>query len=202
MNFAEYRERTTRAEGQRAVYTQQLGEYQETADALALEAGFLESAQAFIQAVAKETQEQLRFRISDIVQLALDTCFPDEYTFTVDFDIKRGRTEATLKFMKAGKIVDPMKASGGGVVDLASFALRVASWTLGKTRNTIILDEPFRFVSLDLRPRAAAIVRELAEKLKVQFIIVTHDPTIVDVAHRIFEVSQKGGVSRVKVREG
>lgn len=163
----------------------------------------LELAQAFIQQVAKDTQEQLRFQISDIVQLALDTCFPDEYKFTVNFEIKRGKTEASLLFMKDGIEIDPMDASGGGVVDLASFALRIAAWSLGKSDNVIILDEPFRFLSKDLHPKAGLILRRLSEHLKLQIIMVTHSEDIIECAHKVFEISQnkKTGVSKIVVKE-
>ena len=36
----------------------------------------LEQSQAFLQKVAQETQEHLRFQVEDIVNLALETCFP------------------------------------------------------------------------------------------------------------------------------
>ena len=52
----------------------------------------IEEAQAFLQGVAQDTQTKLKIHIQDIVQLALDACFPDEYEFTVDFEIKRGST--------------------------------------------------------------------------------------------------------------
>ena len=138
----------------------------------------IDKAQAFIQIVAQQTQEQLRYHIEDIVQLCLDTCFPDEYQFKIIFEIKRGKTEARLCFVKDGHEINPMDASGGGVVDLAAFALRIAAWSLGKSDNTIVLDEPFRFLSKDLQPRAGEILQELSRKLGIQYIIVTHNPPI------------------------
>jgi DNA repair exonuclease SbcCD ATPase subunit len=158
----------------------------------------LEKAQIFLQNVAKETQEQLKFHINDIVNLALSTCFPNEYEFSVDFQIKRGKTEASLSFIKNGNVVDPMEASGGGVVDLASFALRVSAWSISKTRNTIILDEPFRFLSKDLIPYAGEILKKLSKHLKLQIIMVTHIKEIIDTSDKVFEVIQnKNGVSKV-----
>lgn len=159
----------------------------------------LEKAQAFIQQVAKDTQEQIKFIISDIVQLALDTCFPNEYEFVVDFKISRGKTEASLNFMKEGIEIDPISASGGGVVDIASFALRIAAWSLGKSDNVIILDEPFRFLSKDLRPRAGEILNRISKQLNLQFIIVTHDGEIISNADKVFEVTQNKitGISKV-----
>jgi hypothetical protein len=95
---------------------------------------YLEQAQVFLQKVAQDTQEQLKIHIEDIVQLALDAIFPDKYTFEIQFNIAYGKTTAELVFIskQSGHIVDPMIASGGGVVDVCSFALRLACWTLSR----------------------------------------------------------------------
>lgn len=162
-----------------------------------------EEAQIFLQSVAQSTQEKLRFQVEDIVNLALETCFPSEYVFKINFKLSRGKTEAELKFLsqKTGLPIDPMNASGGGVVDLTSFALRIASWVLEReSDNVIILDEPFRFVSRDLVDRAGKILKVLSEKMKLQVILVTHIPELIDVADRVFEVRKNSsGISKIKV---
>jgi len=149
----------------------------------------LEEALVFIQDVAKRTQEQLVLHIQDVVNTALDTCFPDEYEFQLIFEIKRNKTEARLIFMKNGFEIDPMEASGGGVVDVASFALRIAAWSLGKTNNVICLDEPMKFLSRDLQPRAGEILKKISLKLGVQFIMVSHVSDLIKNADRVFEIS-------------
>ena len=161
----------------------------------------LEEAQAFIQLVAKETQEMLKYNVVDIVNLALATCFPDEYEFDIQFEIKRGRTEAQLIFRKEGIDIDPINASGGGVVDVVAFALRISAWSLGHSDNVLIFDEPFRFLSKDLQPRAGEIMRKLSKHLKLQMLVVSHNDAIIDNADRIFEVTQKQGVSKVIMKE-
>lgn len=161
----------------------------------------LEEAQSFIQIIAKQTQEQLKFNISDIVNLALQTCFPNEYDFDINFEIKRGRTEAQLVFKKDGIDVDPMEASGGGVVDLAAFALRISAWSLGHSDNVIVLDEPFRFLSKDLQPRAGEIMQKLSKSLNLQMIVVTHANEIIENSDRIFTVEIKDKISKVSVKD-
>ncbi len=159
----------------------------------------LQEAQIFLQKVAQATQDQLRFHIQDVVQLAIDTCFPGEYQFQVIFEIKRNQTEARLVFLSGGQEVDPLEAAGGGVVDIAGFALRIAAWSLGKSSPVIILDEPFRFLSKDLQPRAGDILIELSKRLGLQFIIVTHNDALVESADRVFVVKKVDGVSQVSV---
>jgi len=148
----------------------------------------LEEVQVFIQHVAKETQEQLRFHIEDIVQLALDAVFPDEYKFKVVFEIKRGKTEARLCFMKNGIEIDPLTSAGGGVSDVVAFALRLAVWSLGKTRRVMILDEPFRYLSADLQSKAGEMLQQLSSRLKLQLVMVTHEEKMIEIADRKFSV--------------
>ena len=199
MNYSYYASKISRMSGKQELLQKRKDTDSKNITQLKQDLIYLEAAQAFIQQVAKDTQEQLRFMISDVVNLALDTCFPDEYIFNVNFEIKRGKTEASLSFIKNGIEVDPMEASGGGVVDLASFALRIAAWSLGRSNNTIILDEPFRFLSKDLHAQAGMILKKLSEHLKLQIVMVTHNQEIINYAHKVFEVSQnkKTGISKV-----
>lgn len=164
----------------------------------------LEQAQAFLQKVAQDTQSQLKFQIEDIVNLALETCFPNEYQFQLQFNIARGKTDAELVFLsqKTGRPIDPMNASGGGVVDLTAFALRIASYALEQgADHVIILDEPFRFISRDLQARAGEILKTLSEKLGLQILMVTHINEMIDIADKVFEVKKNpDGRSVVKIR--
>jgi DNA repair exonuclease SbcCD ATPase subunit len=163
---------------------------------------YLEQAQAFLQKVAQDTQEQLKIHVEDIVQLALDAIFPDKYTFEIQFTIAYGKTTAELVFIskQSGHIVDPMQASGGGVVDVCSFALRLACWTLSRgIDKVIILDEPLKFLSADLRSRGGEVIRQLAHKLGLQFIITTHLTELIDCADNVIKVEKKDEVSTVTI---
>lgn len=159
-----------------------------------------EDAQMVVQTVAQETQKQLEYHISDMVSLALNAVFDDPYEFKVNFIQKRGKTEAEILFKREGKEIDPMTEAGGGAVDVAAFALRIALWNIRspRSRNTILLDEPFRFLSRELQPKAGEMFQMLSEKLGLQFIVVTHNPDLIEVADKVFKVEIKNGVSRVK----
>lgn len=200
MNAKAYRSKLDRALGKRAAKEASLAEDELALEALVTQATAVDEAQAFLELVAKQTQEQVKYMIADVVNLALDTCFPDEYEFDVEFEIKRGRTEARLVFKKGGIDIDPMEASGGGVVDVAAFALRIAAWSLGRTAPVLIFDEPFRFLSRDLQPRAGEIMSRIAKHLGIQIIMVSHNQDIIDASDRVFEVTQTNGVSKVLVK--
>jgi DNA repair exonuclease SbcCD ATPase subunit len=159
-----------------------------------------EQAREIIRKVGMETQQQLQYNISDIVSLALDSVFDDPYIFRTEFCQRRNKTECDLYFERDGNRVDPLTASGVGAVDIASFALRIASWSMAspRTRNVIILDEPFRFLSENYQEQASLMVKEISQKLGIQFLIVSHNETLASSADKTFTVSIKKGISQIR----
>ncbi len=158
-----------------------------------------EQAQEVIRQVALKTQQQLQFHISDIVTMALEAVFDNPYKLAVEFIQRRNKTECDLYFVRNNEKIDPLSASGGGAVDVASFALRVASWSMSipHTRNTLILDEPFRYLSSNLLPKASDMLKEVSNRLGLQIIMVTHADELIESADKVFAVSKKKGISKV-----
>ena len=200
-SIKEYQNKIQRSKGKLESLQSRQNKIISDLDNLIIRQKALEEAQAFIQIVAQETQSQLRFVIGDLVNLAMSVCFPDEYIFDINFEIKRGKTEARLLFKKDNIEIDPISASGGGVVDVVAFALRLSAWSLGHTDNVIILDEPFRFLSKDLQPRAGEMMNKLCKSLGLQIICVTHSQEIIENSDRIFEVTINNGISKIITKE-
>jgi hypothetical protein len=187
----------------------------------------LEEAQRVIQTVAQMTQKELEFHISSLVSLALAAVFDDPYEFIVEFVQRRGRTECDLWFVRSSNTggagvsgksgatgdnkgntldtrtrIDPMTASGGGAVEVASFALRVALWSMAtpRTRNTLLLDEPLKFLKGDILPeRGSRMIQLLSERLGLQIIMVSHIADQIEGANRRIEVKLKDSRSQVKI---
>lgn len=160
-----------------------------------------EEAREIIRMVGLKTQEQIQFHVSDITTLALESVFPDPYQLKVEFIQRRNKTECDLKFVRGEYEIDPMEASGVGAIDIAAFALRIASWSMSvpHTRNIILLDEPFRCLSKNYQPLASAMLRELSKRLNLQLIITTHEDALAESADRTFEVSKSSKrISKVK----
>jgi DNA repair exonuclease SbcCD ATPase subunit len=128
------------------------------------------------QEIAAGIQQQAHVAIARIVSRCLSTVFDEPYEFRIKFEQKRGKTEAELVFARDGHEVDPLTASGGGVIDVAAFALRLASMLMSRpaVRRTMIMDEPYRFVSKHYRGRIRGLLESLSAEMGVQFIIVTH----------------------------
>ena len=201
MEFEKIERLFNQSKGVRSQIQKQLQETKELKKFSEKKLKLIEEAQIFLQKVAQNTQEKLKFQIEDIVNLALESVFPNEYLFQMNFNVSRGKTEAELVFQdkRTGQTIDPMEASGGGVVDLTCFALRISAFALESgTDNLIILDEPFKFVSKDLVSRAGEILKTLSKKMNLQIILVTHIPEFIDISDKVFEVKKnENGVSRI-----
>jgi DNA repair exonuclease SbcCD ATPase subunit len=160
----------------------------------------VESAREVVNTVLVLTQEKVKGFVEEVVSLALSVVYGDEYGFELEFGIKRNQSECTPWIIKGKDRLCPKTDVGGGVCDIASFALRMAIWALTtpKPANVFILDEPGRFLSQDKQPLFGQMVKEISELLGVQIILVSHSSSIIDCADKAYEVSQKKGISEVK----
>ena len=77
-----------------------------------------------------------------------------------------------------------------GAVDVASFGLRVALWSLRRPRPApvISLDEPFKHLSDDMGETAIDMLKLISKRLGMQFIVSSHSPDLKAGADKGFSV--------------
>jgi len=163
-----------------------------------------ELAQALFNEIAQETQGQIQHHLSDIVSMAMDVVFTDPYELEVEFVQRRNQTECDIYFVRDDVKVSPLSASGYGPVDVASFALRIASWAISneKTQGVFILDEPFKHLKGEHENKQVLkMVKKISEILNLQIIMVSDERVsrddIIENSDRVFLVGNKKGVSVV-----
>ena len=157
-----------------------------------------EKARIVIQEVARLTQENLRFRISNLVTTALLSIRKDWPEFEMAIESRRNQSEIDFFFVEDGQLQDPLESNGYGVVDVAATALNISVWSLNKNRPVFIKDEPFKHLSKDNSKAASKMLKMLCDKLGIQIIMVSHDQEITDHADKIFRVSKKSLISQVR----
>jgi len=140
-----------------------------------------EQARVLIQQVGQAIQKEAHDRLAGVVSSCLQAVFDEPYEFKIIFDRKRNQTEARLVFVRDGMEVSPLDAAGGGVVDVAAFALRLSCLMLKRpqSRRLLVLDEPMRFVSASYRQKVKRMMENLSEKMHVQILQVTHANELV-----------------------
>jgi len=165
---------------------------------------YVEQARAILQEVAKATQAELEYHVTEPPNLALSAVFGEEaYKLAMEFNISAGRTEIPLYFERDGRLADPMGGAGYGQVDVASYALKISLRDIQNPapRNVIIMDEPFKNPDKKARPKIGAMMREISHKRGLQHIIISHDPALIESADRIFHIKKKGKTSVIEVED-
>lgn len=157
---------------ERSKYTQA----KETIRATKLELVHAQEAESIIEAIAEDVQNKAHEQIAKTVSNCLSCVFDDPYEFKIVFDKKWNRTDASLVFVRDGEEYNPVHSSGGGAVDVAAFALRVACVVMSKPplRRVLLLDEPFKFVSRQYRNKVREVLEIISKEMDVQIIMVTH----------------------------
>jgi ABC-type molybdenum transport system ATPase subunit/photorepair protein PhrA len=146
-----------------------------------------EKCRVLIMELGKQTQAQIQQYIEDTVTLALQSVYGQAYRFVVQFEYnKRDQLEVQFFLDKGGNLLEIRRnTTGGGVVDLCAFSLRMVVWVLDDaviSPPVMILDEPFKNVSARFIPTVSETVKKISEMLAIQFIIVTHNATFIENA--------------------
>jgi hypothetical protein len=187
------------AKGKRSLLAAQLKDAEDSKTKLETVYEYSLKARLIAQEVASATQSQLEIHISNLVSLALKSVFPDPYLFTLKFVQRRNKTEADLIFSKKGNETDDiLNSGGGGVADVASFALRIACWSLKKTRPCFLLDETAKYLhSPEYQEKFSEMLKELSTKLGIQIILVSDQDDIKKAADKVINVKNVKGISTI-----
>ena len=121
--------------------------------------------------------------------------------FKINFEIKRGQVEANFVLAKHQDNVtveeDILRSSGGGIVDIIGFALKIITLELLKIPGPLVLDEPGKHISEHYIDNFSKFVSQVSKTFNRQIIIVTHTGRLIPFASNIIEVAQVNGVAQV-----
>ncbi len=154
--------------------------------------------------VQKQTQVKFKEKVEGLVTKAIQSVFDRPFEFILDFERVRNKMECIPRLKEGDVIYDNIKdVQGGGLCDIISFAFRVVLWHLKspRLRNTILLDEPFRFLG-DYTAKAGQMLKEVSHKLGVQIIMITHEDELAEIADTSYRVVHTGKQSKVVKYDG
>ena len=181
MDLSGHRKKTDALVAKRMLYDELC--VREKANHVRLEAEMdnVDKAREIVQVVSQQIQATVHERVANIVTDCLEAVFDDPYEFRIIFERRRNKTEAIIVFVRDDvELDDPMNQIGGGVVDVAAFALRLACLMLRRPahRRLLVLDEPMKNVRGEVyRRRVATLLERLAKDLDMQILLNTDVPT-------------------------
>lgn len=150
----------------------------------------LTDALQIAQTVGLATQHNIKEYLDEMVTYIIQSIFGNNYQFCTDFIIKRNKSECELSLIKDGMKLSLLNSTGGGLLDIIMFALRISLLIMKKDKkaNVIILDEPFKWVSKEYISPVCDLLKKISFDLKIQFIIVTHIAELKEKADSIIEI--------------
>jgi DNA repair exonuclease SbcCD ATPase subunit len=155
----------------------------------------------FLTSFAEWSRERVKVKLETLVNSALSFVFPDKQMF---FKLIGKKTKTGLQYdiyiETDGTITSVFDAKGGGVLDIASLALRIAYLKLyeGSLGQVLILDEPFKNLDIERISNAVAWLSHICKELGIMIITATHITELVNSADSVFAVSMENGISRVE----
>ena len=192
----------TRREAERGLLAEQATELR---DGLLREEESLrqwEGARDLLVQVLLTTQGQVKSFVEEVVTLALSTIYGPDHRFEPEYETRRNQVEATPFIAIGDERFSPRDEVGGGVLDVAGLALRLALWAMAEPRTapTFVLDEPAKFLhGADYEAAFGRMLVELSELLGVQFVVVTQEPMMAESAGITYVVTKgTDGVSLVE----
>lgn len=144
----------------------------------------LEKCRVLILTFAEKTQEKIVKQIEQIITLALQSVFGEGIKAFIKLEQKRDQQEATFYIQKEEMLLEIRQdVTAVGEIDVYAFGAKMAFWSLDKKAPPIILlDEPFKNLSRDYLPAAGELLKKISEEFKVQFIVISHEDSIIDFA--------------------
>lgn len=189
--------------GELAILQASLKQYELQYDKYRTKLDYIVEAQLILQQTAQKTQQRLSYHISSFITSALESIWgEDSYTFTLNFIEKRNKTEVEMLLHTNEGDIDLKDLNsirvGGGILDIVALALRIALWSLQvHPKKIMILDQPLSNVDQNYLPKAGELIKELSDKLDIQFIIINHNPALADIADNNIEVVKENNISKI-----
>ena len=195
MNIKQYHLKLLDLQGSRRSYIKQMEKWEGELEQKTALCEIMGEARELVKKVGAQTQKQLTIRLGDLVTQCLTDVMGEGYEFKMTIQERGGTSHFDMFIVEEGEPYDPMDAKGGTVVDIITFALRVACLMLDKkAAKVLVMDEPFRFVSKDLQAKAAVLLERVFERLGFQMVVITHEPAIIEGVGsdktRVFEITQ------------
>lgn len=150
---------------------------------------------------SENTRDVIKHKLESLVNSALKCIFTDK---EIIFKIQINRTKKIIfydMYIETDGTITPLfDAKGGGVLDIVTMALRVSFVRMfsATLRQTVILDEPFKNLDNERLVNAMEWLSQISEELAMQFIIVTHEETIMERSKKLFQFTLFNGVTHVK----
>lgn len=165
-----------------------------------------EEARVALEEMERSWRRRFEERLSALVSHGLTAVFGEETRVNIVAETKRSTTHMTLTLTQGGvELGNIVEGTGGSIVSVLSVLLRVMMVVSVRPplRRLVVLDEPLHgAVDPANIPTFGALLRELADRLDLQLLIVAHETELEEYADCVYLVEKHGDTASVKQIKG
>jgi len=128
----------------------------------------------------------------------LQAVFDDMNLFVrADVNVQRGQVSVdllTLQEQADGSLTEgsSLEVFGGSVASVQSVLMRVIVLLRRNMRPLLLLDETMGAVAENYVPAVGEFLAKLCERMDMDILAVTHNPVLVEAAHRAYRIQKVG----------
>jgi hypothetical protein len=140
----------------------------------------------------------------DLLTEGLQAVFDDlDLSVRAEVDIQRGKVAVdllTVQRQPDGNVTEgsAMDVYGGSVATVESVLLRIVVLTRRGLRPLLLLDESLGAVAEHYVPRVGQFLSLLSERMGLDVLAVSHNPSLVEAASAAYRIHKKGGAATFK----
>jgi len=171
--------------GARQLLERQLEEALDRAAQERAEAELLEHVVSLLSAMQELWRERFQAGVGEVVSRGLTAAFGEPLDLVVEMGQSGDLPVAKFSIRDSrGLATDIIDARGGGLVNVASFLLRVLLLLSARPplARLLVLDEAFANVSAEYLSAVVALLRRICDEGAFQVILVTHRDELADAA--------------------
>lgn len=194
-----YRDKVVKWEGQEAATKREYDDQVRRLGALRRHIDVIREANWLLGEAIRRVQTSFKEVVEKLVTSAIRSIYERDITFSLEFDEKGRGLECRPITTENGEEFDLDGDIGGGLLDMISFTSKIVFWKIqGKNRPIFIFDEPFRFLGHgSVILLVGQLLKKLSQTLGIQFIIVSHEEELAEIADRSFKVIHTNGIAKV-----
>jgi DNA repair exonuclease SbcCD ATPase subunit len=197
--YDEFKKYTDTLRTKRTVLKKELNEQTRQLGGVQRHLDVVKSANWVLGEAIKRVQTSFKEIVETLITSSIKSIYKRDITFSLQFEQKGRGLECRPVTMEDGEEFDLDGEIGGGLLDIISFTSKIVFWKIqGTGRPIFFFDEPFRFLGHGSTILfVGQLLRKLSDSLKIQFIIITHESELAEIADRSFNVINSNGISRV-----
>jgi DNA repair ATPase RecN len=195
-----YQRELRRAETTAHVLRAELASAQTEAQALEQRVLWHEQALVLINAVTEAKRKELATKVENLISYGLSQIFEKDYRFVLHMEQRGQQVDFQFRIRDpdlGDTAIDLFDARGGGLVQVVAFLLRLLVILSARPplRRFLFLDEPLRMVSEEYVPNLCSFIKQLAVKADFQFLLITHDRNLIQMADKAYQFKLVNGAT-------